>query len=128
MGHVCVTLGRQTERPLLERGEPGLPLARAAHARLHGAPQLSEEQRERLHTPLTAALAAPHRIEHPSRQLTQGKAVPHGNIVNAYDPTIAPSWQGQSHGPAQFGRTPGLMAEPAAGFSGARQRPVMRSP
>ena len=121
---MCVTLVRQTARPLLERGEPVLPLARAAPARLHGAPPLAEEPRERLNTPLTAALAAPHRIEPQSRRLTQGQAVTPGNIVNADDPTMAPICTGNSHCPAPFGRKPGIIAEPAAGFIFALHLPV----
>ena len=124
MGKVCVMLVRQTETPLLAMGEPVLPLARAAQACMHGATQLSEDQRARLGTQLTAALEAHHRIEHQSRRLTQGKAVPHGKIVNAYDPTIAPICKGKSHGPSQFGRKPGMIAEPAAGFIFALHLPV----
>jgi hypothetical protein len=86
--------------------------------------QLSEDQRACLDTQLTAALAAHQRIEHPSRRLTQGKVLTHGNIVNAYDPTIAPIGKGTSHGPAQCGRKPGLIAEPAAGCIVARHLPV----
>jgi hypothetical protein len=124
MGQVLVTLVRQTERQWLELGEPVLPLARAAQAHVHGAPQLSEEPRERLNTPRTDALAAHHRIEQHSRRRTPGHAVTHGNIVNAYDPTMAPICQGQSHGPAPVGRNPGIIAEPAADFSCARHLPV----
>jgi hypothetical protein len=87
-------------------------------------PQLSEAQRTRLDPQLTAALEAHERIAHQSRRLTQGKALPHGTIVNAYDPTIAPMRKGKSHGPAQFGRTPGMIAEPAAGCIFARHLPV----
>jgi hypothetical protein len=124
MGNVFVTLVRQTETHLLEMGPPVLPLARAAQACLHGAPQLSEAQRARLDTQLTAALEAHHRIAHPSRRLTQGKALSHCQIVNAYDPTIAPICQGNSNCPAQFGRKPGIIAEPAAGFIFALHLPV----
>jgi hypothetical protein len=124
MGKVFVTLVRQTETQLLEMGQQVLPLARAAQACLHGAPQLSEEQQARLHTQLTAALKAHHRIEHQSRRLTQGKALPHCKIVNAYDPTIAPICKGKSNCPAQFGRKPGIIAEPAAGFIFALHLPV----
>lgn len=116
MGKVFVTLVRQTETQLLERGRQVLPLARAVQQRLHSMPQLSEDQRARLDTQLTAALAAHQRIEHQSRRLTQGKAVAHCKIVNAYDPTIAPICKGKSNCPAQFGRKPGVIAEPAAGF------------
>ena len=124
MGKVFVTLVRQTETQLLEMGQQVLPLARAAQACLHGAPQLSEEQRARLDTQLTAALEAHHRIAHQSRRLTQGKALPHCKIVNAYDPTIAPICKGKSNCPAQFGRKPGMIAEPAAGFIFALHLPV----
>jgi hypothetical protein len=124
IGKVFVTLVRQTETHLLQMGAQVLPLARAAQAHVHGAMQLSEEQRARLHTQLTAALEAHHRIERQSRRLTQGKALSHGKIVNAYDPTIAPICKGKSNCPAQFGRKPGIIAEPAAGFIFAWQLPV----
>lgn len=119
-----VTLVRQTETQLLELAHPILPLARAAQQRLHGATPLSEDQRARLDTQLTAALAAHQRIEHQSRRLTQGKAVAHCKIVNAYDPTIAPICKGKSNCPAQFGRKPGIIAEPAAGFIFGLHLPV----
>jgi hypothetical protein len=86
--------------------------------------QLSEDQRARLDTQLTTALEAHQRIEHQSRRLTQGKALPHCKIVNAYDPTIAPICKGKSNCPAQFGRKPGIIAEPAAGFIFALHLPV----
>jgi hypothetical protein len=124
MGNVCVTLVRQTEAPLLERGRQVLPLARAVQQRLHSMPQRSEDQRARLDTQLTAALAAHQRIEHQARRLTQGKVLPHGTIGNAYDPTMAPMCKGNSHGPAQFGRKPGMIAEPAAGLIVALHLPV----
>jgi hypothetical protein len=124
MGKVFVTLVRQTETPLLEIGQPVLALARAAQACLHGTPQLSEDQRGRLDTQLTAALEAHHRIAHQSRRLTQGKALSHCKIVNAYDPTLAPICKGKSNCPAQFGRKPGIIAEPAAGFIFALHLPV----
>ena len=124
MGKVFVTLVRQTERQLLELGEQVRPLARAAQECLHGAPQLSEDQQTRRDTQLMVALKAQHRIERQSRRLTQGKALPHGKIVNAYDPTIAPLCTGKSNCPAQFGRKPGIIAEPAAGFIFAWHLPV----
>jgi hypothetical protein len=124
MGKVFVTLVRQTETQLLARGRQILPLARAVQQRLHSMPQLSEDQRARLDTQLTAALAAHQRIEHQSRRLTQGKVLPHCKIVNAYDPTIAPICKGKSNCPAQFGRKPGIIAEPAAGFIFALHLPV----
>ena len=124
MSRVFVTLVRQTERQLLESGQLILPLARAAQECVHGAPHLSEDQRARLHTQLTAALEAHHRIAHQSRRLTQGKALSHCKIVNAYDPTIAPICKGKSNCPTQFGRKPGIIAEPAAGFIFALHLPV----
>jgi hypothetical protein len=124
MGQVFVTLVRQTERQLLELGQQVLPLAQAAQAHLHGATHLSAEQRVRLHTQLTAALDAHHRIALQSRRLTQGKALSQCKIVNAYDPTIAPICKGKSNCPAQFGRKPGIIAEPAAGFIFALHLPV----
>jgi hypothetical protein len=116
MGKVFVTLVRQTETQLLAMGQQVLPLARAAQAHVHGAPQLSEDQWARLDTQFTAALEAHQRIESQSRRLTQGKALTHCKIVNAYDSTIAPICKGKSNCPAQFGRKPGMIAEPAAGF------------
>jgi hypothetical protein len=124
MGKVFVTLVRQTETQLLDLGQPVLALARATQACRHGTPQLSEDQRVRLDTQLTAALQAHHRIEHQSRRLTQGKALSHCKIVNAYDSTIAPICKGKSNYPAQFGRKPGIIAEPAAGFIFALHLPV----
>jgi hypothetical protein len=124
IGKVFMTLVRQTEAHLLQMGEQVLPLARAAQAHVHGAMQLSEAQRARLDTQLTAALEAHHRIDRQSRRLPQGKALSHGKIVNAYDPTIAPICTGKSNGPAQVGRKPGIIAEPAAGFIVALQLPV----
>jgi hypothetical protein len=124
MGKVFVTLVRQTETHLLELGQPVLVLAQAAEACLHSATQLAEEQRARLDTQLRATLEAHRRIEQQSRRLTQGKALPSGKIVNAYDPTIAPICTGKSNCPTQFGRKPGIIADPAAGFIFALHLPV----
>jgi hypothetical protein len=124
MGTVFVTLVRRTETQLLEMGAHILPLAQAAQAHLQGATHLSGEQRARLTAQLTAALEAHHRIEHQSQRLTQGKALSHCKIVNAYDSTIAPICKGKSNCPAQFGRKPGIIAEPGAGFIFALHLPV----
>ena len=124
LGKVFVTLVRQTETQLLELGQPVLALARAAEACLCGTTQLAEVQRARLDTQLRAALEAHHRIAHQSRRLTQGKALSHCKIVNAYDPTIAPICKGKSNCPTQFGRKPGIIAEPTAGFILALHLPV----
>jgi hypothetical protein len=124
LGKVFVTLVRQTETQLLELGQPVLALARAAEACLCGATQLAEGQRARLDTQLRTALEAHHRIASQSRRLTQGKALSHCKIVNAYDPTIAPICKGKSNCPTQFGRKPGIIAEPTAGFILALHLPV----
>ena len=124
MSKVFVTLVRQAESQWLTSGEQVRPLARAAQQRLHGATVLSEDQRARLNTQLTAALEAHHQIESQSRRLTQGKALPHCKIVTAYAPTIALICKGKSHCPAQCGRKPGMITEPAAGFIVALHLPV----
>jgi hypothetical protein len=124
MGTVLVTLVRQTETRWLEMGAQVLPLAQAAQDYLHGATHVSADQRVRLDTQLTAALEAHHRIAHQSRRLTQGKALSQCKIVNADDPTIAPICKGTSNCPAQFGRKPGMIAEPAAGCIFAWHLPV----
>jgi Transposase DDE domain len=124
IGQVFVTLVRQTERHLLEMGEPGLSLAQAARAHLDDAPPLSGEHRARLDTQLATALNAHQRIASQSRRLTRGQALRHCKIVNAYDPTIAPICKGKSNCPTQFGRKAGIIAEPAAGFIFALHVPV----
>jgi hypothetical protein len=58
-----------------------------------------------------------------SKHLTQGKKLRHCKVVNAYDPTIAPILKGKSNCPAQFGRKPGIMSEPATGFIFANLTP-----
>ncbi|MDP9144907.1 MAG: hypothetical protein M3N43_09480 [Actinomycetota bacterium] len=119
-----MTLVGQTETQLLARGRQVLPLAQAVQERLHRRPPLWEDQRAHLDTRLTAALEAHQWIACPSRRLTQGKALRHGNIVHAYDSTMAPMCNGKSHCPAQFGRKPGILAEPAAGCIVALHLPV----
>jgi hypothetical protein len=121
---VFVSLVRQTERLLLTTGSPVVGLARAAQAQVQSATHLSAEQRTRLVTQLTVALAAHAQITTQSRRLTQGKALSQCKIVNAYDPTIAPICKGKSNCPTQFGRKPGIIAEPATGFIFAVQLPV----
>lgn len=124
VGNVVGRLGRQTDTQLLARGQPVLRLARVTQDSLHGAMSLSGEQRTRLDTQLTTALTAHQRIASHSRRLTQGKALRHGKSVNAYDPTRVPIGKGKSNCPAQFGRKPGMIAEPAAGFLVAGHLPV----
>jgi hypothetical protein len=124
MSKLCVTLVRQTERQVLELGHQLLLLAWAAQAGLHGAPQLRADQRAHPDIQLIAALEVHDRIEVQSRRLTHGKASARDKIVNAWDPAMAPIGKGKGHGPAQFGRKPGLIAEPAAGFIVAPHVPL----
>ena len=87
-------------------------------------PQRAEGQRARVMHPLQAAVEAHHAISDQSRRLTQGKRLSQGKIVHPYDSTIAPIRKGKSNWPAQCGRTPGLSAEPTAGFVLAMHLPV----
>jgi len=121
---VFVSVVRQTETQLLTTGSPVVGLARAAQAQLQSATPLVEGQRARLATQLTVALAAHARITTQSRRLTNGKTLTQCKIVNAYDPTIAPICKGKSNCPTQFGRKPGIIAEPASGFIFAFALPV----
>jgi len=120
---VFVSVVRQTETQLLTTGSPVVGLARAAHAQVQSAAQLTAAQRQRLATQLTVALAAHQQITTQSRRLTQGKLLTQCKIVNAYDPTIAPICKGKSNCPTQFGRKPGIIGEPASGFIFAFQLP-----
>jgi hypothetical protein len=110
--------------PLLESGQPVVPLAPAAQAPRQSAAPLPEEPRQRLDTQLTVALAAPQQIAPQSRRLPTGKTRTQGQIVKAYDPTIAPIGKGKRNCPTPFGRKPGSIAELASGFSCAFQLPV----
>ncbi len=121
---VFVRVVRQTETQLLATGQPVVGLARAAQAQVQSAPHLAEEQRTRLVTQLSVALDAHRQITTQSRRLTQGKSLSQCKIVNAYDPTIAPICKGKSNCSTQFGRKPGIIAEPATGFIFAVQLPV----
>jgi hypothetical protein len=123
-GKVFVSLVRQTEKQLLERGQPVVLLAQAAQAYVQRAAYMTVEQQERLTTQLMVALAAHRQIVTQSRRLTTGKPLTQCKIVTAYDPTIAPICKGKSNCPTQFGRKPGLIAEPASGFIFAFQLPV----
>ena len=121
---VFVSVVRQTETQLLTTGSPVVGLARAAHAQVQSAAQLTAAHRQRLATQLTVALAAHQQIATQSRRLTHGKLLTQCKIVNAYAPTIAPICKGKSNCPTQFGRKPGIIAEPATGFVFAAQLPV----
>jgi hypothetical protein len=122
-GRVFVALVRHTERQLLELGQPIQALGQQAQQRLAQANDLQDDQRQRLTSALNAALHAHAHIRKQSGQLTQGKKLSHCKIVNAYDATIAPILKGKSNCPAQFGRKPGMMSEPATGFIFAHRVP-----
>jgi hypothetical protein len=121
---VVVGWVRQTETQLLATGSPVLKLARAAQESVQRAPQLAEDQRPRLVTQLHVALDAHAQLTTQSRRLTQGKSLSQCKIGNAYDPTLAPICKGKSNCPTQFGRKPGIIAEPASGFIFAFALPV----
>lgn len=123
-GKVFVSLVRQTETHLLATGGPVVALAQTALAQVQTAAQLTAEQRARWDTTLTLALITHQQIVTQSRRLAHGKPLTRCKIVNAYDPTIAPICKGKSNCPTQFGRKPGIIAEPATGFVFAAQLPV----
>jgi hypothetical protein len=123
-GKVFVRLVRQTEKQLLATGHQVVGLARAAPAHVQSAAQLAAAQRPRLDIQLQVALTAHQQIAPQSRRLTTGKPLPHCKIVNAYDRTIAPICKGKSNCPTQFGRKPGIIAEPASGFIFGFELPV----
>jgi hypothetical protein len=122
-GKVFVKLVRQTEQQLLDLGEDISTFAQQAQERLAHMTTLSETQRERLSEELSTAMRHHEHIRKQSKQLTQGKKLRHFKVVNAYDPTIAPIVKGKSNCPAQFGRKPGIISEPATGFIFANLTP-----
>src|SRR5712691_4278815 len=91
---------------------------------LHHDGTWSPAQRERLLRDLEATSTAHRHITTQSQCLTQGKKLPQGKLVNAYDPTIAPIIKGKSNCPAQFGRKTGIVSEPASGFIFANRVPT----
>lgn len=123
-GKVFLRLVRETEARLLAIGQPVVALAQTAQASLPSAQHLGESRRQRLATQLREALRAHDDIAKQSRRLLHGKRLGHCKIVNAYDPTIAPILKGKSNCAVQFGRKPGLISEPTAGFIFAMQTPV----
>src|SRR2546425_10515950 len=123
-GKVFVTLVRETERHLLALGTPIETWSQQARACLHHDSGRSAAQRERLLRDLEATSAAHRHITTQSQRLTQGKKLPQGKLVNAYDPTIAPIIKGKSNCPAQFGRKTGIVSEPASGFIFANRVPT----
>lgn len=122
-GKVFVKLVRQTEQQLLDMGETISTLAQQAQASLEQTTTLSETQRAWLSEHLTTAVRHHEQLRKQSKQLTQGKKLAHCKVVNAYDPTIAPIIKGKSNCPAQFGRKPGIISEPATGYIFANLTP-----
>ena len=123
-GHVFVKLVRATETQWRTLGQQVGSLARSAQRVWQHATRFSTRQHTRLATELTAAIAAHQLIEHQSRRLTRGQTLSTCKIVNPYDRTMAPICKGKSNGPTQFGRQPGILAEPASGFIFAAHLPV----
>jgi hypothetical protein len=115
-GHGFVKLVRHTAQQRLARGEPINPCALTAQERLAQTRTLREAPRQRLTLALTTAMSHQADIRKQSTRLTQGKKLSHSQLVNAYDPTLAPIITGQSHWPAQCGRKPGLASDPAPGL------------
>ena len=115
-GQVFVKLVRQTEQQLLALGEPIQTFALKAQERLAQTLTLREAPRQRLPLALTTAMRHHEDIRQQSTRLTQGKKLSHSKLVNAYAPTIAPIIKGKSNCPAQFGRKPGSVSDPATGF------------
>src|SRR6266852_996296 len=122
-GKVFVTLVRRTEQQLLDLRGSLATWAQEAQDLLHQTSHLDEARRGRLLRDLTAASEAHRHIAKQSQRLTQGKALSQYKIVKAYDPTIAPIIKGKSNCPAQFGRKPGIVSEPATGFIFANRVP-----
>ena len=115
-GHVFVKLVRHTEQKLLELGAPIPTLGQQAQHLLAQATTLSDVRRTRLTEAFTAALSRHAHIRTQSTRLTHGQKLRHCKLVNAYDLTIAPILKGKSNCPAQFGRKPGIVSDPATGF------------
>ena len=121
---VFLKLVRQTERQLLEVGEPVMALAQHASDLLQQASELSASQRERLRRQLQEATDNHERIAQQSRRLVNGKKLVHGTLVNAYDTTIAAIVKGKSNCAAQFGKKPGICADMVSGFIFAWHLPL----
>jgi hypothetical protein len=122
-GHVVVQLVRHTAHQLLELGEPITALGQHAQPLRAQATGLSAATRERCAEAFKAAMHSHAHIRQPSKRLTQGQKLRHGKLVHADDLTIAPILKGQRHGPAQFGRQPGIVSDPATGFLFATRVP-----
>ncbi len=123
-GKVFVKLVRQTERHLLELGQPMEVWSQQAKELLGRASHLSAAQRQRLLRDLEAASDVHRHLTKQSQRLTQGKKLQQCKIVKAYDPTIAPIIKGKSNCPAQFGRKTGMVSDPASGYIFANRVPA----
>lgn len=113
---VFLKVVRQTERRLLEVGDPVGPMCLLAGLYLYDTASLDEVLRQRLQEKLRQAAHHYELIEAQSRRLVNGKKLSHAKIVNAYDLAIAPIVKGKSNCPTQFGKKPGIVAEMATGF------------
>ena len=116
-------LVRHTEQKLLALGEPITALGQQAQQLLDQATTLSDAQRQRVAEAFNVALSSHAHIRTQSTRLTQGHKLRHCKLVNAYDLTIAPILKGKSNCPAQFGRKPGIVSDPATGFLFATRVP-----
>ena len=126
-GQVFVKLVRHTEQSCCNLVSPWRPWAASPHL-LAQATALSDATRERLAEAFNAAMHRHAHIRQQSTRLTQGKKLSHCKLVNAYDLTIAPILKGKSNCPAQFGRKPGIVSDPATGFLFATLVPEGESP
>jgi hypothetical protein len=115
-GHVLVHVVRHTEQKLLQLGASIPALGQQAQHLLDQATTLSDAQRKRVTETFTAALSRHTQIRQQSTRLIRGQTLRHCKLVNAYDLTIAPILKGKSNCPAQFGRKPGIVSDPATGF------------
>jgi hypothetical protein len=115
-GQGFVSLVRQTELHLLTTGAPVVTLAQTAQAQGQSATELRQDQRAHGDTPLPLALVTPQQSVTQSRRLTPGKPLTRCKLVTAYAPPSAPICKGKRNCPTQFGRKPGISAEPATGF------------
>ena len=113
------------------RNRTAIPGARTAHPKPGAAgpagagtdDDAARATRERFASALDAALDTHAAHPRPIYTAHPGQKLRHCKIVNAYDPTIAPILKGKSNCPAQFGRKPGIVSEPATGFILANRVP-----
>ena len=124
-GRVFVKLVRQTERQLLELGQPIPVLGRQAQQLLEETETLPAVQRERLTRQLRSALAAQAQIRKQSGRLTQGKKLGHCKLVNAYDlrlvysclVALLPSSKGRAIARPSLGANPASCRNPPPALS-----------